>query len=95
MLGEVTLHLVEAEPEAAEDPELPFLGEPARAVGGELGTIEWQADKDGAALVLPMRYDLLREGGNADSGEAETRPADVRLSLRYDSASGELRRSGL
>ena len=71
------------------------LPEPARAVGGELGTIEWQADKDGAALVLPMRYDLLREGGNADSGEAETQPADVRLSLRYDSASGELRRSGV
>src|SRR5262245_11022537 len=32
VLGEVALHLVEAEPEPAEDPELLFLGEPARAV---------------------------------------------------------------
>lgn len=68
------------------------LPEPARAVGGELGKIEWQADKDGAALVLPMRYDLLREGGNADSGEAETQPSEVRLRLRYDGGRGELRR---
>lgn len=68
------------------------LPEPARAVGGELGKIEWQADRDGAALVLPMRYDLLREGGNADSGEAETQASEVRLRLRYDSGSGELRR---
>lgn len=68
------------------------LPEPAQAVGGELGKIEWQADKDGAAVVLPMRYDLVREGGNADSGEAETQATEVRLRLRYDSARGALRR---
>src|SRR5262245_38777245 len=32
MLGEIALHLVEAEPQAAEDSELLFLREPARAV---------------------------------------------------------------
>ena len=68
------------------------LPEPAQALGGELGKIGWQADKSGVAIVLPMRYDVLREGSDADSGEPETQGRDVSLQLRYDSAAGELKR---
>lgn len=67
--------------------------EPARALGGELGNIGWKADKDAVAIVLPVRYEFLREGGNADAGATETRSSDQELRARLDLVSGELRSS--
>jgi hypothetical protein len=66
--------------------------EPAQAIGGELGAPGWKADKDGVAITLPMRYEVLREGGNADSGESATRAVERQLRARLDLASGELQR---
>lgn len=68
------------------------LPEPAQALGGELGKVSWQADKGGVSIVLPMRYEFLRDGGDADSSEPETQGRDASLRLRYDSAEGELKR---
>lgn len=64
--------------------------EPAQAVGGELGAVVWTALKDGVDIVLPMRYALLREGGNPDSGEPETYGVERTLHARLTLTDGSL-----
>ncbi|WP_257387514.1 hypothetical protein [Tahibacter caeni] len=65
--------------------------EPDQALGGELGPAVWKADKDGVGIALTMRYDFLREGGNAETGEPQTRIVEQTLNARLQLASGELR----
>lgn len=65
--------------------------EPDQTVGGELGTISWKADKEGAAIALNMRYDFPREGGGAESGEPQIHTVEQTLNARLQLASGELR----
>lgn len=65
--------------------------EPAQAVGGELGPVVWTAQKDAVDIALPMRYALLREGGNPDSGEPETQGVERTLRARLTLADGALR----
>lgn len=68
--------------------------EPALAVGGEIGKVDWKADKDQVEITVPMRYDFVREGGNPDSGEPTTHTVEQVLRARLDLASGTLRRVG-
>lgn len=68
--------------------------EPRQALGGELGTVSWSAAKDSIAVTLPMRYELAREGGDAETGEPASLAIDRQLHARLDLASGDLRRTG-
>lgn len=64
--------------------------EPAQAIGGDLGTVSWAAQKDGVDIALPMRYAFSREGGNPDSGEPEARSVEQVLRARLVLADGKL-----
>lgn len=68
------------------------IAEPDGVVGAELGKVAWKPAADGAAITLTLRYDVLRPGGNRDSGEPETMTQEQVLQLRYDQAAGALRR---
>ena len=65
--------------------------EPDQAIGGELGTISWKADKDGVGIALNMRYEFPREGGSTESGEPQTHTVEQTLNARLQLASGELK----
>jgi hypothetical protein len=67
--------------------------EPGQALGGELGAVSWKAAKDSVAIALPMRYELPREGGDAEAGEPASRAVDRQLHARLDLASGDLQRT--
>jgi hypothetical protein len=68
------------------------LAEPDGALGVEPGKASWKPSASGVSITLQLRYDFLRPGGNADSGEPETLVREQALQLHYDLASGELRR---
>lgn len=70
------------------------LPEPAQAVGGEVGEVDWKAAAGTVEISVPVRYDFVREGGNPDSGEPATRNVEQVLRVQLDLASGMLRRVG-
>ncbi|MBL8299022.1 MAG: hypothetical protein JNN30_11850 [Rhodanobacteraceae bacterium] len=65
--------------------------EPAQAVGGEVGRLNWEAQKDAIDIALPMRYALLREGGDPSSGEGATQDVERMLRARLVLTDGSLR----
>lgn len=67
---------------------------PVQALGVDPGSIAWQADAGGVSITLPLRYELPREGGDADSGEPASRSLERVLRARLDLRSSELQRSG-
>lgn len=67
--------------------------EPRQVLGGELGAVSWKATKDSIAIVLPMRYEFPREGGNAETGEPASRVVERQLHARLNLASGDLQRT--
>ncbi|MCQ4165050.1 hypothetical protein [Tahibacter harae] len=68
------------------------IAEPDGVVGAELGKVAWKPAATGVAITLTLRYDVLRPGGNPDSGEAETLTREQTLQLHYDATAGALRR---